>query len=47
MDRFILSEEDSIMWEWGDFFRCLEEGEFFIEFSKEVLDKGGGCLLWV
>lgn len=47
VDRSILSEEDSTMWEWGDLPRRPEEGEPPTEQSKEALDKGGGCPLWV
>lgn len=41
VDRSILSEEDSTMWEWGDLPRRPEEGEPPTEQSKEALDKGG------
>lgn len=43
VDRSILSEEDSTMWEWGDLPRRPEEGEPPTEPSKEALDKKGGC----
>lgn len=47
VDRSILSEEDSTMWEWGDLPRRPEEGEPPTEPRKEALDKGGGCPLCV